>query len=338
RQKKGGGGMRAVARLGEWVARLRDLEPRDYAWLAFALALALLVYWHVGRLINVTASVPVALEVETEKGLAGMVEEVSVAQVTLRGSAADINALQANRLRLRLRPKGAAGQRVEVRLREHMLYGAGRLRVLDITPDAVAVAITHERNITLPVAPPMLLGQPSQGRVEISYEPKTAEVFGTGAYLDKMLLDGASLQTDFINLEDRTKSFSTNVKILMPATTAVREIKPGEVRVEVVFVYDLVSREFENVPLQLMASAGSGASWAASTNAVTVRVTGLPGMIDRLDAADIYAFTGPLAPPADVDTNTAPVLVRVPNGITIESAEAFPPTVTLRRITRRARP
>ncbi len=318
------------------LARLRDWATRDFVWLGLALFLALATYLHVNRLISVTASVPVALEVVTEKGLTGMVEEVSVAEVMLRGTSTDIHALQASKLRFKLRPRGAAGNRVKVRLEEYMLHGAGRLRVRDISPREVEVLITHERQITLDVAPPVVVGKPMQGRVEVTYEPRRVEVFGTGNYLDRMVQDGVILQTEPINIEHRTKSFSTNLKIMMPATTAVREIKPGEVRVEVNFINDLVNREFLHVPLRLSGPADSGSGWIASTNAVTVRVTGRPSMVERLNIEDIYAFAE-LQPVIDGTTQEAPVQVKVPNEMIIDSVETLPSTITLRRTTRRER-
>lgn len=313
------------------MAYIRQLYRRDVGWMVLSFLLALAIYYHVDKLINERKTFRAAFRVVTERGLTGTVEDLSRVDVEIRGTKASLDSLSDGKLAFVLKPKGAAGDRVRMRLEERMLEGKGRLRVTSIMPPEVNVLITHERRVELPVMPPMIVGKPLHGQAKLQYDTQHAEVFGDGAYLDKMVADGVTLQTETIDVEGRSKSFAATVKIDMPITTAVREIRPSEITVQVNIIHDLVTKNFDNVPLQLSAPPEMLTAWSAGTNAVRVRITGLPAVMQDLTISNITAVAD-IKPVIDGLTNQVPVRVSVPNDITVESVESMPAVIPITKV------
>ncbi len=313
---------------------LRMLFLNNGSWKLFALAISVLIYFSIRADISHrrTLTIPVEAVLDGQSGGAAIesVEPRSV-QVTLRGSYSDVNQVSASSLRCVVRPKlrdKAILDAVEVRLDSASLLGARGVRVVKFEPPVAVVKFDVPVMLRLDVAPPALTGR-ARGRVELVYEQTNAWVKGSRRLLSPLDTAKVRIQPEAIDVDGRSQTFGTSVRLLPPGGAETAVVEPGEMVVQVRITSEKASTRLERVPVFVLHAFEAGPRWRAEPEGVDIEVTGRSEIVRDIGYGSVTATVVLHAPLAPAETNMFPVTVQVRQGLALDDAVAQPGAVRL---------
>jgi len=306
-------------------------------WKLFSLIVAVLVYLAIRSEISHLRVLTVPVEVEYDPKVTGggaieSVEPRSV-QVTVRGSYSEVNQLVASSMRCVVRPKqkkGVLTDTVSVKVDPSHLRGTARgLRVTKIDPHIVVVKLDVPMSLRLAVAPPEIIGK-ARGRVQLVYDQAQAVVKGSRRLLSPLDKDTVQIQTDMIDVDGRSQSFTTSVKLYPPGDAVNATVEPSEMVVDVVIVSEKKTVRIERVPVVVSQPFADVQRWRTDPEWVDVDVTGRSEVVNAITFGAIIAAVNGNLPPASVAvTNEAPVAIHLHQGLVVDEARPVPQTVKL---------
>ncbi|MBQ6102198.1 MAG: hypothetical protein IJL06_00835 [Kiritimatiellae bacterium] len=229
----------------------RRVLGRDGDLKVLAVLAAVVVYVLVEPVsagISRTVSVPVHVLPEGGTTAIVGVKPAAVA-VTLRGSAEDFTAFDADSMRVELRPStnqlsvvpdvdplGVTNQLSAVLSvgPQDVTNAPGRLRVAAVSPASVEVEYDYMSKMPVYLARPRTSGLPVQGTAVASF-PTNLELTAFGS-VKKLSAFGAKkilLPTDPVDVKGKTESFDTTVAVRPPEDSGIERVEPAEVPVHV---------------------------------------------------------------------------------------------------------
>lgn len=271
---------------------------------------------------EVLYDLPVKVELDGKKNpdAALLDQDVSMVQVTFRGSQEDLRRLDQRVLEVVIRPP--AVQRKEwVALSEEHVKGARGVRPIHFKPATVLLTFGRQAEKEVAILAPVTVGTPLAGHVEIDYNPKTARLRGPM----ERLKDRHALATEPVDVDGRVASFSRTVKVLPPSDIWVSRIEPSEVNVQVKIVTESVDRKWEKVPIQVLTdAAGRAGAVRLEPAAATITVAGRAQVVEKMapDSVSVYVDVRGL----DAGKYELPARVILPVGMDVRQT-AEPPTV-----------
>lgn len=325
--------------VNQWGAWLKSLFLQNGIWKAVSLAVALLVYFSIRSEISHVRTVTFPVEVEqdgrAEGGLGGAVVESvvpPVVRVTLRGSYEEVTQLAEKDMRCLIRPRQKKGElmdAVPVKIRNSNLRGIRRVQVVKIEPGRVDVKFDVPMSIRLAVAPPETKGH-ARGRVELSRGLTNAVVKGSRRLLSPLDRSKVLIQPDPVDVEGRTQTFTARVKLNPPGDDPNAKVDPPEMAVTVKVISEKSTAKIEHIPVKVLQPAGSAAVWKVDPEYVDVEVTGRSEIVAGIAFGELIAAVNGNIPVVEgALTNDAPVSVHVRQGLAVDDAKPFPPTVKL---------
>lgn len=317
----------------ERLQRLRSSVSNQIDIKILAAILAVVIFFGVRGVISntIVLNVPVELDVDDE-AVAILSLEPPTVRVTLRGAMSELRQLLEDDIAVRLRPRSidATGITVEPVHARHV-RGRGAAQVVNIDPHLVRVSYDRQDTRIFPVAPPVLLGSPVRGRPEVEYEPREVRVRGAVRHLDQLQTEHLQLQTEPIDLEGRMQSFSRRVQVLAPNEEPwLAEIIPPEVIARVNIVLETITREIDGMPVTVLDEPLSHDRFLLVPTNATVRVSGRPEAIQRLNPDQLTLFVDGRAL-AGNQSGELPLRIFIPQGLGFETATVEPRTVRVQR-------
>jgi YbbR domain-containing protein len=254
--------------------------------LAYVIWVAITGETHIVRVLDI----PVDVRLGANRALSSA--PPTTVTVRLRGPETMIRKLDALRLALVLDLGDAATGERDVLLTRDELSGVPETVEVSFIPDRVKLAIEERARVELPIRA-TLHGDPAEGYhvYRARTRPRTLEVQGPRSRVEPL----DHLGTDVVQLDGQRETFVQVVNAL-PDHEGVEVVGPARVEVRVVIDRAPVKRTFGEVPVVI-----EGAADAASAEPRTVRVTlsGPPGLLERIAAAEVRAV-------ADVATTSVP--------------------------------
>ncbi len=238
-----------------------------------------------------TIEIPVNIRME-EEGIAILERDPSSVKVTFRGSTEDILRLAQKHIKAEvkavIKPKAknpTGSEQVNINPRNIAGTGGG-VRVVNIEPRSVIVALDREVEKEFLVAEPETIGEPLLGKVEISYEPRTVRIYGP-----KRRLEEAKnvVATEPVRVEGRVESFTTEVRVIPPITWG-SEIDPETIDVNVRIVTQSISRQWTNVTVLAMSPQGREVKYRFDPSTVDVTVQGRKTLVENINEKQVYVF------------------------------------------------
>ena len=314
---------------------LRIVFFKNGYWKLFSLIIATLVYFSIRSEISHARVINVALEVEHDVSAMGAVIESiepRTVQVTVRGSYLEVNQLMESTVRCVLRPKqkkGALIDIVTVKIDPNNLLGVRGLRVVKIEPNTTVVKFDVPMTIKLAVAPPVIVGK-ARGRVELEYPLKQVSVHGSRRLLSPLDVQTVMIQPEAIDVEGRSQTFSTRVKLIPPGDIINAVIEPAEMAVNVVILNEKAIVKIERIPVIVSQPFSAAAHWKVEPDWVDVEVTGRAEVVKAIAVGEIVATVDGNLPLASMcETNMVPVRLHVKQGLTLDDIRALPATIKL---------
>ncbi len=303
-------------------------------WKLLSLVIAVLIYFTIRADISHVRMITIPVETEFESGAGGAaiesVEPRSL-QVTLRGSYSEVSQLVAATVRCVVRPKQKKNtpvDTVEVKLGNSNLRGVGGVRVAKIEPAVVVVKFDVPMSLRLTVAPPSMTGK-ARGRVELVCDQTNAVVKGSRRLLSPLDAGKVQIQTEPIDVDGRSQTFSTRVKLLPPGDAVNALVEPPEMAVNVVIINEKATAKIERVPVIVSQPFAAPNRWRTEPEWVDVELTGRSEVVKAASFGQVMASVNgniPLTPNA---TNEVPVVVHVQQGLAVDEVTALPATVKL---------
>lgn len=321
-------------RLSKAASVLRIVFFNNGYWKLFSLAIAVLVYFSIRSDISHLRTLAVPVEVDYEAGAgAAAVESVEPrsVQVTLRGSYSDVNQVAATSLRCVVRPKQKTSRLrdvVEMKLGASNLRGIRRVRVTRIEPAVAVVKFDVPMSLPLLVAPPELVGK-ARGRVELVYEQTNAVVSGSRRLLSPLDVTKVRVQPETIDVDGRSQSFSTRVRLYPPGDPTSVVVEPAEIVVNVRITSELATVKVERVPVSVLQPPDAGERWKAEPDRVDVELTGRAEVVNAIRFGEVVASVNASGVLSLAETNQAPVVVHVRQGLVVDAVKTVPETVRL---------
>ena len=303
-------------------------------WKLFSLVIAVLIYFTIRADISHVRMITIPVETEFESGAGGTaiesVEPRSL-QVTLRGSYSEVSQLVASTVRCVVRPKQKKNtpvDTVDVKLGTSNLRGVRGVRVAKIEPDVVVVKFDVPMSLRLAVAPPELQGK-ARGRVELVCDQAHAVVKGSRRLLSPLDPDKVQIQTEPINVDGRSQTFSTRVRLLPPGDAVNALVEPPEMAVNVVIISEKATAKIERVPVVVSQPFASPIRWRIEPEWVDVELTGRSEVVKAVIFGQVMASVNGNIPLTPNVTNEVPVVVHVQQGLSVDEVLALPATVKL---------
>lgn len=308
------------------MAWLRNLFVNNWELKLLAFVLAVLSFYAIRGATSDEATAEAPINVEIGEGIGILKQEPPTARVTFRGSRDDLRRLEHLQVRIALKAKASDPSGSEtLRIRPRDVKGAIGLRVVGLAPQTVNLVFDHEEKMTIPVAKPKTIGTPLVGKAELDYEPRFVKIRGPKRKLEEMLKEKTAIDTERVNVQDRSESFFAKVKVLSPGETWISKIEPEEIDVKVSIITRTETRNMADVPVLTIAAPGDDAEITVDPPVVSVSLEGPSERLDALSSGAVKVFVDcvGLAAPA---TYELPVTVHMADGGEI-SAVTDPKTV-----------
>lgn len=282
-----------------------------------AFMLALLTFFAIRSATNDETTLEIPITVEVDKGIAILDQDPPTTKVTFRGSFDDLRRMDASQIQVVVRPivSDVAGTEI-VNIQDKDIKGAISARPVSIVPNEVHLSFDREAEKQFPVAKPATIGAPLIGKVEIEYEPKVVTIRGPERQLQRMLDENIAIETAPVDVDERVKSFSKIVQVISPGKTWVSQIEPSQIKVTANIVTETISREWTNVLVLAVMSAGKNMDVQITPKTVNVAVRGRAELVKniRTEAMKVYVDCAGLSPRK---MTTVPVNVHIPSAIDV---------------------
>lgn len=171
----------------------------------------------------------------------------------------------------------------------------------------------------------------------ISYQPQTVFLIGDR---NELVNIATPLETELIDLAGRTESFEITVPILFPDGNEVPTLGDPNLTVLLEIRAQTTTRQFENIPLEIVGLANGGLQAETSLSSVVVLITGSAPVVRDIDAEDIsvildlnglavgtYEIT-PRVRVAHAQIDTSGITVN-PSSVTVNIRDMETPTPTV---------
>jgi hypothetical protein len=313
---------------------LRVVFVNNGYWKLFSLIISVLVYFSIRADISHLRTLPIPVEVdyETVPGGAAIesVEPRSV-QVTLRGSYSDVNQLASTSLRCVVRPKQkktGLTDVVEIGIGTSNLRGIHGVRVTKIEPHVAVVKFDVPMSLQLAVAPPEISGK-ARGRVELVYDQTNAVVNGSRRLLSPLDVSTVRVQPETIDVDGRSQSFSTTVRLYPPGDPTSVVVEPSEIVVNVHIISEKATVKMEHVPVTVLQPYAAAARWKTVPEWVDIDLTGRAEVVKAIKFGEVSASVNGNVLFALSETNEVPVMVHVWQGLSVDEVTTSPRSVLL---------
>jgi hypothetical protein len=317
------------------LAVLRIVFLKNGYWKLFSLIIAVLIYFSVRSEISHLRVVTVPVEADFDAaGMGAAIESVEPRSVrlTLRGSYSEVNRLDGSQMSCVVRPRlkpGAVRDTVEVKIRTSSLRGVRGVRVAAIEPNTALVKFDVPMSLNLAVAPPVVQGR-ARGRVQLVYAQTNAVVKGSRRILSPLDAGKVRVQTDVIDVEGRSQSFATRVRLFPPGDAVNAVVEPSDMVVNVQIISEKATARIERVPIVVAQPFGSPNRWTTEPAWVDIEVTGRSEEVKAVTFEQFIASVSGNVPATPFSvTNEVPVMVHVLQGVTVDWAEPVPSVVRL---------
>jgi len=322
-------------RVSRFFQLLRLAFLNNGYWKLLSLVIALLVYFAIRSDISYVRVVSVPVETEIEKGAEGgaaiwSIEPRSV-QVTLRGSDADVNQLPVSSLRCVVRPrqrKNMSLDTVTLKLGHSNVRGVGRIRVVKFEPSSVVVKFDVPIARQMAVAPPAMEGK-ARGTVQLVYDQTNAMVKGSRRLLSPLDAVTTQITAEPINVDGRSQSFSTRVRLFPPGDAVDAVVDPPDMVVNVMITSEKSTAKIEHLPVIVSQPLASSNRWRPDPEWVDVELTGRSEVVKAVTFDEIMVSVNGNIPLTTGATNEVSVMVHVRQGLSVDVAKASPETVRL---------
>jgi len=228
-----------------------------------------------------TYRAPVHVSIQ-EQGVAILQYAPLDVEIELKGAADDVRAFDASELSVRLAIESTreAGGQVLKLTRRHVM-GAGKLRVVRITPSEVFVEYDREVETTLRLSVPDLVGRPLQGEATIELLTQTVQVRGPESQLNNLVERSILLPTEPVDVSGRTQGFTRRVRVLPPDDSGISHVLPADVEVRVtITVVTPPESIYTNAPMPTATTRLPVPARADATNAPVGGEGGSPRAVD----------------------------------------------------------
>jgi len=315
---------------------LRIVFLNNGYWKLLSLVIAVLVYFSIRAEISHVRVISIPVEAEFDAAGAGAaiesVEPRSV-QVTLRGSYTDVNQLSLSVARCVVRPRQKKGNLVDsvpVKIRRGNLRGVRGIRVVKVDPNVAVVKFDVPMSLPLMIARPAEIGT-ARGRVQLVYDLTNAVVRGSRRQLSTLNPEVTQIQTEPINVDGRSQTFSTRVRLLPPGDVVNATVEPPEMVVQVQILSEKATAKLERVPV-VVYPHDMVQRWHVEPECVEVELSGRGEIIKAVTPEQVTAVvSGNL--PLSRETNGVPVMIHLQQGLEVSEVRALPPTVRLIPVT-----
>ena len=314
---------------------LRVVFIKNGYWKLLSLIIAILIHFAIRAEISYLKVVTIPVETDFDASTMGVaiesVEPRSV-QITLRGSYSEVNKIESSKMSCVVRPKQKKNSlldSVPVKIHSTNLRGVRGVRVVKIEPNKVEVKFDVPMFLQLAVAPPVVQGK-ARGRVQLMYDQTNAVVRGSRRVLIPLDAEKVQVQTDMIDVEGRSQTFTTRVRLYPPGDTVNAVVEPADMVVNVMIISEKATAKIEHVPVVVSQPVASANRWVTDPEWVDVEVTGRSEVVKAITFGQIIASVNgnvPITPLSE--TNEAPVMVHVQQGLAIDEVKTVPSTVRL---------
>ena len=322
------------------IAFLKIVFVKNGYWKLLSLTIAVLIHFSVRSEISYLRVMTVPVEVDFDAASMGSqgaalesVEPRSV-RLNLRGSYSDVNRLDSSQMGCVVRPRLKTGSSmqdsVEVKIRASSLRGVPRsVRVVGIEPNTAVVKFDVPMSLKLAVAPPVVHGK-ARGRVQLVYDQTNAVVKGSWRVLSPLDVEKIRVQADAIDVEGRSQSFATRVRLIPPGDAVNAVTDPPDMVVNVQIISEKATARIERVPIVVAQPLGSANRWITEPAWVDIDVTGRSEEVKAIQFEQLVASVNGNIPvtPHSV-TNEVPVMVHILQGVTVDATAPVPPVVRL---------
>jgi hypothetical protein len=303
-------------------------------WKLLSLVIAVLIYFTIRADISHVRVITIPVETEFEPGEGGAAIESAEPrslQVTVRGSYSEVSQLVASTVRCVVRPKqkkNTVVDTVEVEVGSSNLRGVRGVRVAKIEPNVVVVKFDVPMTLRLAVASPATEGK-ARGRVELVCDQAYAVVKGSRRLLSPLDAEKVQIQTEPINVDGRSQTFSTRVRLLPPGMAVNALVEPPEMSVNVVILNEKATAKIERVPVIVSQPYATRSRWRVEPEWVDVELTGRSEVVKAVTFDQVMASVNGNIPLTPNTSNEVPVMVHVQQGVSVDEVTALPATVKL---------
>ena len=308
---------------------MRELILGDWRTKAWALTLALLLWYHAGQQVLLTATFDVPLQVKSSDDVHVMVERPAdgMVQVRVQGRRTLVEALRGEHLAVwvRVPPPADPVTTDRVELTGKMVQGLPRdVTVSTLDPDSVRLKLSRIGTRTLPVETPspeeLDTHTPGYEVTGIEVYPKSVAVEGPVSVLEKAEQEGRGLPIKPITLTPRETGWVQRRDWPLMERLDGEQVRPqSTMMVDLLVVPKTEKRLLEDVPVLIAHSADYPyeAQLDVGSKSVRIEVEGLPELVAALteDAVEVVASVEGLAPHETQQHATVRVLL--PDGLTL---------------------
>jgi hypothetical protein len=320
---------------GQVLAILKIVFLKNGYWKLLSLVIAVLIHFSIRSEISHLRVMTIPVETDFDAASVGAaiesVEPRSV-QITLRGSYSDVNKLDDAQMSCVVRPKQKPSSlldSVAVNIRTSNLRGVRGVRVVAIEPDTAVVKFDVPMSLKLEVAPPAVQGK-ARGRVQLVYAQTNAVVKGSRRNLSLLDAERVRIQTDVIDVEGRSQSYATRVRLFPPGDAINVAVDPADMVVNVVIISEKATALLERVPVVVVQPSRSANRWVTDPAWVDIEVTGRSEEVKAITFGQLLASVDGNVPVTPLSvTNEAPVMVHVQQGVVVDEVKPVPPVVKL---------
>ena len=317
------------------LAVLKIVFVKNGYWKLLSLVIAVLIHFSIRSEISHLRVVTIPVETDFESASMGAaIESVEprAVQITLRGSYSEVNKLDSAQMGCVVRPKQKTSSlldTVAVKIRASNLRGVRGVRVVAIEPNVAVVKFDVPMSLNVAVAPPVVQGK-ARGRVQLVYDQTNAVVKGSRRVLSPLDVETVRVQTDAIDVEGRSQSFATRVRLYPPGEAVNAVVEPSDMVVNVLIISEKATTRLERVPVVVVQPPGDANRWLAEPAWVDIEVTGRSEVVKAITFGQIIASVNGNIPvvPRSV-TNEVPVTVHVQQGLAVDEVKALPPAIRL---------
>lgn len=316
------------------LSAIRIVFVNNGWWKLLSLVISVLVYFSIRSDISHLRTLPIPVEVEYDASQGGAaiesVEPRSV-QVTLRGSYADVNQVAASSVQCVVRPKlkmNSMTDAVEMTIRHSNLRGVHNVRVTKIDPDVAVVKFDVPMSLQLAVAPPEIIGK-ARGRVELVYDQTNAVVSGSRRLLSPLDSTKVRVQPETIDVDGRSQTFSTRVKLYPPGDPTSVVVDPSEIVVNVRIISEKATVKLERIPVIILQPFATETRWRTEPEWVDIDLTGRAEVVKAIKFGEVSASVNGNVVFSLSETNEVPVMVHVRQGLSVDEVITTPANVKL---------
>lgn len=317
------------------VQMLRIMFVNNGYWKLFSLIIAVLVHFAIRSEISeirvVTIPVEADFDVSNKEAAIESFVPRSV-RVTLRGSYSDVNKLDNNQMSCILRPKqkpGSPKETVNLRIGSSNLRGIRGVSIVKIEPDSANVMFGVQATMKMAIDAPRVNGK-ARGRVELVMEQTNVVVKGSRSTLNQLDPNTARVQPEAIDVEGRSQSFTTRVKLYPPGNAQNAVVEPSEIVVNVKIISEKATVTLEQVPVMVVQPTGATTRWIVDPPVVRIEITGRSEEVKSVTFGQVVATVNgniPITPGSM--TNEVPVLLHIEQGVKVDEVQSLPESVKL---------